>query len=145
MPCAAPGYIDRRGSPRTPEELDGHQLLGFFDPAARTLIDREGGIGSFDPHGSGGRLVINDGLSHKLVTINGAGISSNSIWSVYQDFRTRTLVLTDYEVDERAMLWLDYPKSNVLTTKGFGARLLPYFRSFFSKRSRVRIRAGTRS
>ena len=43
----------------------------------------------------------------------------NSLWSVYAELKEGTLVhvLPDYEIDDRSVLWLLYPKSNVLTTK----------------------------
>lgn len=117
--CASPGYLDRNGTPNTPDDLNHHQLIGFQSQAARNLIRQDGTTGVFDPQTAGCRLVLNDGLSQKIATINGAGISMNSIWSVHQEIRDGSLtrVLPEFDVDDQSVLWLIYPKSNVLTAK----------------------------
>ena len=68
---------------------------------------------------AGCRLILDDGHSQKLATIAGAGISQNSLWSVHREIADGALirVLPDYEVDDRSVLWLVYPSSNVLTVK----------------------------
>lgn len=65
------------------------------------------------------RVTVDDGLSQKIATLAGVGISMNSIWSVHRENADGELVrvLPDYEINDRAALWLVYPKSNVLTAK----------------------------
>ena len=94
-------------------------LIAFKDQSTKPLIGPDGKTGEFDPRRAGCRLVVDDGLSQKLATIAGAGISSNSLWSVHQEIANGSLVrvLPDYEVDDRSVLWLVYPKSNILTVK----------------------------
>ena len=62
---------------------------------------------------------MDDGLSQKIATLSGAGVSMNSLWSVHSELRNGELirVLPDFFVDARSVLWLVYPKSNVLTAK----------------------------
>ena len=62
---------------------------------------------------------MDDGLSQKIATIAGAGISMNALWSVHHELADGSLVrvLPDYKVDDQTALWLVYPKSNVLTAK----------------------------
>ena len=117
--CASPDYLARHGTPRHPDDLVGHQLVAFKDQSPRRLIGRGGQTGQFDPRQAGCRLVVDDGLSQKLATIAGAGISMNSLWSVHREIADGSLVrvLPDYEVDDQSVLWLVYPKSNVLTAK----------------------------
>ncbi len=117
--CASPGYLERHGTPLQPEDLGAHRLIAFKDQAARRLISRDGKTGEFDTRQTGCRLVVDDGLSQKLATVAGAGISANSTWSVHAEISDGSLVrvLPEYEVDDRTVLWLVYPKSNVLTAK----------------------------
>lgn len=117
--CASPRYLDEHGVPREPVDLSDHQLVAFRGMSPRRLIGPDGKTGLFDPRERGGRLVMDDGLSQKLATLAGAGISVNSLWSVHRELAQGSLirVLPAYEVDERTVLWLVYPKSNVLTVK----------------------------
>ena len=64
-------------------------------------------------------MIIDDGLSQKLLTVQGAGISLNSLWSVHAELASGALVrvLPDYELDDQAKLWLVYPSSHVLSPK----------------------------
>ena len=117
--CAAPSYLAVYGLPQSPEDLTNHNLLGFRNQVAKQLVGADGNSGSFDPRAANCRIVIDDGLSQKLATLAGAGISQNSLWSVHGELGDGSLVqvLPDYEVDDRSALWLVYPKSNVLTVK----------------------------
>ena len=117
--CASPDYLDRHGTPRDPAELATHQLVGFRDPSPKRLIGPDGTTAQFDPRQAGCRLVVDDGLSQKVATTAGAGISMNSLWSVHREIADGALVrvLPAYEIDDRTALWLIYPQSNVLTAK----------------------------
>ncbi|MGD1923695.1 MAG: LysR substrate-binding domain-containing protein [Paracoccaceae bacterium] len=117
--CASPAYLNRYGVPKEPEDLANHQLIAFVDHTPRRLRRADGTQASFDPREGQCRLTLNDGLSQKLATLAGAGISVNSEWSVHQDLQDGSLVhvLPDYEVDDQSVLWLVYPRSNVLTAK----------------------------
>ena len=117
--CAAPRYLERFGIPHTPNDLNDHRLIGFQSQAARRLKGADERTGVFNPQSAKCRLVINDGLSQKVATIEGAGISMNSMWSVHREIREGSLVrvLPEYEVDDQSVLWLVYPKSNMLTAK----------------------------
>jgi DNA-binding transcriptional LysR family regulator len=114
---AAPGYLAARGTPRGPEDLPAHDLLAFRDRAPRRLVGPDGATGVFDPGAA--RLVVDDGASLRAATVAGAGISTNALWSVAGDLRAGRLVrvLPGWSVEDASMLWLVYPKSNVLTTK----------------------------
>ena len=117
--CASPAYLDQHGTPAHPDELATHQLIAFKDQSPVRLVTREGETGHFNPRLAGCRLVVDDGLSQKIATIAGAGISMNALWSVHRELAAGTLVrvLPDYRVDDQTALWLIYPKSNVLTAK----------------------------
>ncbi|MEM6460406.1 MAG: LysR substrate-binding domain-containing protein [Pseudomonadota bacterium] len=117
--CASPAYLRSHGAPQHPDELKNHDLIAFKDTSAKRLTAGNGQEGIFDPQAASCRLVVDDGLSQKLATLAGAGISSNSLWSVHHELADGSLtrVLPDYEVKDRSVLWLVYPKSNVLTPK----------------------------
>ena len=117
--CASPDYLARRGVPNQPRDLAMHDLIGFRDPSPKKLVAADGSTGLFDPRKSDCRLVVDDGLSQKIATEAGAGISTNSLWSVHRELSDGSLVrvLPKYRVDEPSVLWLVYPKSNVLTAK----------------------------
>ena len=73
----------------------------------------------FSPRNSEFRILVDDGRSQKLLTLEGAGISENSLWSVYRELKDSRLVqvLPDVTADKGIALWLVYPRSNVLTAK----------------------------
>lgn len=117
--CATPSYLDAHGTPETPSDLSSHKLIAFRHVRPRPLKSAEGEIGVFDPDTASGQLIIDDGLSLKRVTLAGAGISLNSLWSVHTELASRQLkrVLPEYTGAEDNVLWLIYPKSNVLSPK----------------------------
>lgn len=117
--CAAPSYLEENGTPTKPHELSNHRLIGFRHAGARPLKGPKGVQAFFDPNTSKSRLIIDDGLSQKQATLAGAGISLNSLWSVHAELATKQLVriLPEYVGAEDNVLWLIYPKSNVLSPK----------------------------
>jgi len=117
--CASPDYLKQFGTPQHPSELTKHQLVAFRDQSPRKLIGPKHATGMFEPRQSECRLVVDDGLSQKLATLAGAGISINAQWSVHREILNGSLirVLPKYQVDDQSALWLVYPKSNVLSAK----------------------------
>ena len=117
--CAAPGYLAEHGTPKTPEDLDGHAFLAWADLAQRALIDRAGRVYDLDPSRLRCRTIFDDGASQREATLAGAGLSINSTWSVGRDIAHGRLVhvLPDWTLNDRSVLWLIYPRSNVLKPK----------------------------
>ncbi|MEM0989145.1 MAG: LysR substrate-binding domain-containing protein [Pseudomonadota bacterium] len=117
--CASPGYLERHGVPQSPDDLSAHKLIAFRDGMRRPLRGPDGETGAFHPSGANTQLMVDDGLSLKLATMAGAGISLNSLWSVHAEIAVGSLVhvLPDYEGAESHVLWLVYPKTNVLSPK----------------------------
>ncbi|MEM8972213.1 MAG: LysR family transcriptional regulator [Pseudomonadota bacterium] len=117
--CASPDYLAEHGTPQLLDDLDHHHLVAFKEQVPKKLTGPHGSSGQFDPRDGRCRIVLDDGLSLKIATIAGAGISMNSLWSVHREIVDGSLVhiLPDYEVDDPVALWLVYPKSNVITAK----------------------------
>ena len=117
--CASPAYLDRFGAPVTPEDLKGHRFLAWSDMAAREIVRRDGQRAILDPEKMTCRTVLDDGTSQRLATLAGLGISINSLWSVAHDLEAGTLmqILPEWRLNDQSVLWLIYPKSNVLTPK----------------------------
>lgn len=117
--CASPGYLEKFGTPETLEHLQRHQIVAFKSLAAINLLGPGGKPDKFQLRTPTSRLIIDDGLSYKIATMEGAGIAMHSLWSVHRELKAGTLVrvLPEYRMDEEPALWLVYPKSNVLTAK----------------------------
>ncbi|MEM7504320.1 MAG: LysR family transcriptional regulator [Pseudomonadota bacterium] len=118
--CAAPGYLNRFGTPEGPDDLTRHQILVFMDGPARQLTTQAGDRNcTFPPPDGQTRVTFDDGASMRIATRAGVGISMNSYWSVHDDLEQGALVrvLPEYEIADQAAIWLVYPKSNVLTAK----------------------------
>lgn len=117
--CASPDYLHRHGTPSTPDDLADHTLIAFKSLTRSPLFGKDGRTGTFEPRTASCNLVFDDGLSQKIATVAGAGISVNSRWSVHQDLIEGRLVhvLPDYHASQDTALWLVYPKANVLSAK----------------------------
>ncbi|MEM6889773.1 MAG: LysR substrate-binding domain-containing protein [Pseudomonadota bacterium] len=117
--CAAPHYLDTHGVPDTPADLTNHHLIAFQNRQPRQLRGPTGENATFDPASAKGQLIIDDGQSQVRATLAGAGISLNALWSVSDQLKSGRLmrVLPNFEASEENVLWLIYPKSNVLSPK----------------------------
>ena len=116
---AAPSYLEAHGVPERPEDLTEHALIGFQGTAARLLHGPERGEALFDPGAGRCPLIVDDGASQRIATVAGAGISANSLWNVHAELADGRLVrvLPEWEVADRSVLWLVYPKATVLSAK----------------------------
>lgn len=117
--CASPAYLGTNGTPETPEDLAAHHLMAFKDLSPSRLVGPEDQMATFDPRDAASRLIVDDGISQKVATLNGGGISINSLWSVHSELQTGRLqrVLPGWKAEAKTALWLVYPKSNVLSPK----------------------------
>ncbi len=117
--CASPSYIEKYGNPRTPKDLLLHRLIAFRDLEPRRLVSSAGTPAAFDPKRAAQRLLLNDGMTQRQATLDGVGISLNSLWLVHKEISNGSLVqvLPDFQIAEQPSLWLIYPKSNVVSAK----------------------------
>lgn len=99
--CAAPAYLQRRGIPRTPMELSGHDciLLQRGDEVLDRwmfLVD-----GQMQSVRVAGRLVTNSGEVSHAWAVSGCGIALKALWDIEDDLTAGRLVevLSDARVD----------------------------------------------
>ncbi|MEM6467598.1 MAG: LysR substrate-binding domain-containing protein, partial [Pseudomonadota bacterium] len=117
--CASPAYLSAHGSPERPEDLRAHHLVAFGDTSPKAIVSDTGQEALFAPREAACNLVLDDGYSLKQATLAGAGISTNSMWSVHEELRSGQLVrvLPQFRLADDTSLWLIYPKANVLSAK----------------------------
>jgi DNA-binding transcriptional LysR family regulator len=117
--CAAPSYVDTYGMPDTPADLRGHHFIAWGDLEPRALIGPEGEAATLAPSEMTCRVIMDDGDAQREATRAGAGISVNSLWSVADELASGQLLrlLPGWRMNDRSVLWLVYPRSNVLTPK----------------------------
>ncbi|MEL6960113.1 MAG: LysR family transcriptional regulator [Pseudomonadota bacterium] len=117
--CASPAYLHEHGHPAHPDDLSQHKLVAFKDTRARLLAGPEGISGSFDPANAACQIITDDGMTQKVATLAGAGISINSLWNVHEELSDGRLirVLPEYKLDADTAIWLVYPKTNILSPK----------------------------
>ncbi|CAL8981246.1 HTH-type transcriptional regulator DmlR [Rhodoplanes serenus] len=108
---AAPAYLERRGVPRTPEDLAGHDCLVLSSvPSINFWPFRDGNeIRTFEAQG---RLVVDDAEAALRLAIGGAGLVHLSDLLVGNAVRRGELVplLVDHHLVEPVPLSAVYPQ-----------------------------------
>ncbi|MCT8159478.1 LysR family transcriptional regulator [Pseudoruegeria sp. SHC-113] len=117
--CAAPAYLAQHDTPETLDALAGHEFLAWCTTKAVPLVHDSGQKARLDLATMSCRTILNDGDSLRAATLAGAGLSFNSLWSVGEELAAGRLVrvLPEWRLDDASVLWLIYPRSNVLTPK----------------------------
>jgi len=86
-----------------PSGLASHKLVAFKDQIARPLSGADGHSSDFDPRQAGCQLFVDDGFSQKLATLAGAGISMNSLWSLYTKIANGRLIHVTTPFDRKKL------------------------------------------
>ncbi|MBU2869129.1 LysR family transcriptional regulator [Colwellia sp. E2M01] len=118
--CASPEYLEKYGTPTTPEQLDNHRLMMFMNAQPKKLKSKTAEQAYFFPPANNkARVICDDGASMRIAATAGVGICMSSLWSLHTELKEGRLVrvLPDYSIEDNAAIWLVYPKSNVLTAK----------------------------
>jgi DNA-binding transcriptional LysR family regulator len=91
--CAAPAYVERRGWPKSLEELRTHDLLAIPRrdglPRRWCLSDKEGVEHQFD---STARLMANDPHAIHAMVLNGAGIAATAKYLAVPEIKRGNLL-----------------------------------------------------
>lgn len=104
--CAAPGYLHRHGTPRTPEDLVGHECILLSGSHGRQdnwrMRDR---LGRDTVVRVQGRLESNFGEVIRDAAVAGLGIALHSTWHVCEDLHAGRLqrVLPDCAIDDNGI------------------------------------------
>lgn len=127
--CAAPAYIERRGTPRTPAELAGHACLIYSvnDPPDAWTFERVGEHrGEHAGENAGERIVqrvrgpvqSNNGDLLRALAVAGEGIVLQPAFVVGDEIASGTLVpiLPGYEPLQRTVFAI-YPSSRFVPAK----------------------------
>lgn len=115
--CASPAYLERRGVPKTPEDLRKHDCLLMLGPKGPrdhwVLTSKSGVETSVRVHG---RLESNMGAAIRDAVLAGLGISLHSAWHVCDDLRAGRLrvVLPEYSLPESAIYAVMPPRRLML-------------------------------
>ncbi len=89
---AAPSYLERHGTPRTPAELKGHNVMGFCFVRHIDGWPFVDGAGGTNIVRTTGRTLVSDGEAMRLTALSGAGIARLARWHVGPDIAAGRLV-----------------------------------------------------
>lgn len=104
--CAAPAYLARHGTPRSPEDLRTHNCLGYGSPPQRWTLARDQRIET------SGNLSIDNGDGLRSAALAGLGIVYLPSFLVGPDLRAGRLVrLLPAEAHVVGGAWALYPSS----------------------------------
>jgi DNA-binding transcriptional LysR family regulator len=105
--CAAPSYLEERGTPHHPSDLAQHECIilsdqrdwAFHTPAGRLDVRVSG------------RIVSDNGEVIRDALLAGFGIALKSTWDVASLLRSGELVsvLENYPLAEQVAIWAVYP------------------------------------
>jgi DNA-binding transcriptional LysR family regulator len=107
--CAAPSYLQRKGRPETPSDLERHDCLTFNFRRARPSWPfrwQDQDIAQ----GVTGSLVVNNGETMKQMVLAGAGIARLGLFHVAADIQAGKLValLEDYNPGDLELIHAVY-------------------------------------
>jgi len=108
--CAAPGYLARHGTPRTLQELRGHQCLAIKERDHPFGVWRLRGRSGEETVKVSGPLSTNHGEIALRWAVEGAGIVLRSLWDVQPHLDAGSLVQVLPEYTQEANVWAVYPQ-----------------------------------
>ena len=115
--CASPSYLERHGTPRKPEELKDHQVLGYTLGSGHTirLVNPQGDEQLVH---TSARMSANNGDFLRDMALADHGIAVLPTFIVWQSLATRELVpvLEQYTLPS-INAWAVYPQTRYLSQR----------------------------
>jgi DNA-binding transcriptional LysR family regulator len=115
--CAAPSYLAKHGTPRTPDELKKHNCLGFLNIATQNQWSFMVGaaVRSVPVRGN---FCVNSGQALRMATLDGVGIALHPLLMAQDDIAAGRLVplLRDFPTPT-SPLHIVYPFTRHMTPK----------------------------
>lgn len=115
---AAPEYIERYGTPRTPEELGEHNIISYRYQESSLAWHFQAPDNKSTAVNVSGSLKMNNSLALRAALLEGAGIARTPTFVVGKDIREGNLIslLRDYEILD-VTIFLVYPQRRHLSPK----------------------------
>ncbi|MBP5117465.1 LysR family transcriptional regulator [Pseudomonas protegens] len=117
--CASPGYLRQRGVPRTPRELQGHQMVEYFSNVSGKRYGLEFFFaGQLQPVQLPKRVAVNSADGYLAACEAGYGLIQTPYYHVARQLQDATLqrVLEDYPLPALPLTAL-YPPQRHLSTR----------------------------
>lgn len=113
--CASPAYLERNGTPETPDDLAGHNCLVMHNQHVWTLESADG-----EHHVRvRGSLQTNNAEVLRDAAVSGLGIARKSTWDVGHLLQSGDLipVLPRYSVSTHVAIYAMYPSARFLAPR----------------------------
>lgn len=109
---ASPTYLERHGTPSTPDDLAEHQCICLAEATKWTF---ENGQTVSVPRA----FVINDGEALRNMIEQGLGIGIKSLWNVSESLKAGLLVeiMAEFPLVTNTAIWLLYPSRRIMAPK----------------------------
>ena len=116
--CGSPAYLERRGRPRRPADLEHHNCLVYTYRASRNDWPTRGPAGEEETVHVKGNLEANNAEALHATILNGLGLGLLPLWLVGEDLKAGRLVdaLPDYHAPDSA-IYAVYPPGRHLSPK----------------------------
>lgn len=129
--CASPAYIEKHGTPQTPQDLKEHSCICFSGLETWTFNTING-------HQSikvANQLKIDNGEAIRDACTAGIGITLMSTWCAYQQLNSGELVeiLKDFPLVSETSIWAVYPSSRLIAPKV--RAFIDYFVEYFDNKA----------
>ncbi|MEM6713543.1 MAG: LysR family transcriptional regulator [Cyanobacteria bacterium P01_D01_bin.6] len=109
---ASPVYLERHGTPTTPDDLVEHQCVCLAEATKWTF---ENGQTVSVPRS----FVVNDGEALRTMLEQGLGIGIKSLWNASASLKAGKLVkvMPEFPLTTQAAIWLLYPSRRIMAPK----------------------------